>query len=51
MSPGTLLAETRNDIQKHLEAAFADGGTLSTGIADGEVARLIGECPLDWRSQ
>lgn len=44
-----LIAATRDDIHKHLQLAFADGGTLSTGIADGEVARLIGECPLEWR--
>ncbi|MBZ0234742.1 MAG: hypothetical protein K8M05_20595 [Deltaproteobacteria bacterium] len=44
-----LIAATRDDIHKHLLLAFADGGMLSTGIADGEVARLIGECPLEWR--
>lgn len=49
LPPGRLLSDTRSDIRQHLTTAFGDGGTVSAAFVDGEVARLVGECPIEWR--
>ncbi len=49
-SPVNLLEEMRVAVKEHLGSAFGERlGQLSGQIADGEVARLIGECPIEWR--
>lgn len=47
--PGRLLSDARNDIRQHLTTGFGDGGIVSATLVDGEVARLVGECPIEWR--
>lgn len=40
----------RNEVKSQLGEAFAmDLGPLGADIADGEIARLIGECLIEWR--
>lgn len=46
---GRLLCDARDDIRQHLTTAFGDGGLVSAAFVDGEVARLVGECPIEWR--
>jgi hypothetical protein len=49
LSHGQLLEKAYADVSDHLRVAFNDGGLVSDNIAGGEVARLVGECPIDWR--
>lgn len=49
LPPGRLLADAVEDIRRHLSIAFGDGGLISTAFVQGEVARLVGECPIEWR--
>ena len=49
-TPQELLSKMRTEVCEHLREVF--GERLSpylTQIADGEIARLIGECPVEWR--
>ena len=45
-----LLEYMRAQVNSHLGKAFGERlGPLSAEVADGEIARLIGECPIEWR--
>lgn len=49
-SPFALIGDMRDEVRKHLGEAFGDRlGPLAAGVADGEIARLMGECPIEWR--
>jgi hypothetical protein len=49
-SPYDLLDGMRREVAANLGQSFGERlGTLTPRVADGEVARLIGECHLDWR--
>jgi hypothetical protein len=49
-SPQGLIDDMRNEVRGHLGDAFGERlGPLAPHVADGEIARLIGECPIDWR--
>ena len=48
--PMRLLEEMRDAVKSHLGDAFGDRlGPHIAQLADGEIARLIGECPIEWR--
>ena len=45
-----LIETMRQDVTERLGQSFGTRlGSLTTKVAAGEVARLIGECPLEWR--
>lgn len=46
----TLISNMRKDIRSHLGPTFTGAmGDVADDIADGEMARLLGNCPIDWR--
>lgn len=48
--PMKLLEDMRDAVKGHLSDAFGDRlGPHMAQLADGEIARLIGECPIEWR--
>jgi hypothetical protein len=48
--PMKLLLEMRDAVKGHLSEAFGERlGPHMGELADGEIARLIGECPIEWR--
>lgn len=50
--PMLLLMNMQTKVAEHLKVAFGERlGPLSPRIADGEVARLVGECPIEWRNR
>jgi hypothetical protein len=45
-----LIETMRQDVMDRLGQSFGQSlGSLTSKIAAGEVARLIGDCPLEWR--
>lgn len=49
-TPNELIDSVRRDMTARLGQSFGSSlGSLTSKIATGEVARLIGECPLEWR--
>ena len=49
-TPYELIAAIREDVVNRLGESFGQRlGALTTKVADGVVAGLIGECPLEWR--
>jgi hypothetical protein len=49
-SPFQLLDEMRTEMRATLGSVFgARLDPLAPTLTDGEIARLIGECPVDWR--
>jgi hypothetical protein len=47
--PMELLEYMRNEVRSKLGDVFGERlGALSPQVADGEIARLIGECPINW---
>jgi hypothetical protein len=50
IDPYQLIETMREEVAGQLEQGFGSRfGPLTSRIAQGVVARLIGECPLDWR--
>lgn len=48
--PANMITNMRAEIRQHLGLAFAQTlGDVTSDVADGEIARLIGNCPIDWR--
>lgn len=49
-TPEALIMNMRDEMNKLISQALGQRlGPLSAPVVDGEVARLIGECDLDWR--
>ena len=49
-TPQGLIDTIRQDVVNRLDVSFGQRfGVLTTKVADGIVAGLIGECPLEWR--
>jgi hypothetical protein len=50
--PHKLINAMREDVVQRLGQGFGDRlGSLTSKVADGVVAGLIGECPLEWRDE
>jgi hypothetical protein len=50
--PMELLEHMRNEVKSKLGEVFGERlGVLSPKVADGEIARLIGECPINWSKE
>lgn len=48
--PYELIETMQEDVVERLGLGFGERlGGLTSRVADGVVARLIGECPIDWR--
>jgi hypothetical protein len=49
-NPAELLEDMRDAVKNHLSEAFGERlGPHMAQLADGEIARLMGECPIEWR--